>query len=445
MCWDNLFRRKARTFLSVLGVSIGCSSIMIMLSIGVGMTASQTAWIGEMGDLSVIEVYQMYGGNGTTNNQLKLNDDAVNTFKAIPNVETVAAKLGTGDISFTISAGNNQRYKVSYAEIIGYDADVIESTGYEITDGELPVKSGTALMGQYFEYMLQDSRRPNGKNMIDYYMYQGTDGKMPDPYLDLVNQTLTFEVMDENGKSVYSNEIKISGKVKENYAKGYETSQGLILQKNDLLRMINEANKALGKKKTDIEYSGITVKVSDISMVSEVEKQLTDLGYQTSSMESMRESTQKEMATVQLVLGGIGAVSLFVAAIGITNTMIMSVSERTKEIGIMKAIGCFVRDVRETFLVEAGFIGLIGGVAGSVLSFLVSCAINFIAGKSQVLGNTGATIKEMLFTSPNRLSVIPPWLLLFGLAFSVFIGLASGFYPANKAVKISALEAMKNE
>ena len=112
----------------------------------------------------------------------------------------------------------------------------------------------------------------------------------------------------------------------------------------------------------------------------------------------------------------------------------------------MKAVGCYVRDIRKLFLMEAASIGFLGGIIGSVLSFLISCVINLIAGQRLSMeSDTSLTLFQMLFTSPQRVSVIPLWLFLFGMGFSVFIGLAAGFYPANKAVKISALEAMRNE
>ncbi len=161
-------------------------------------------------------------------------------------------------------------------------------------------------------------------------------------------------------------------------------------------------------------------------------------------MKEMRESTQKETRTIQLALGGIGAISMLVAAIGIMNTMIMSVSERTKEIGIMKALGCYVSDIRKLFLLEAAGIGFLGGLIGSILSSIVSLIVNIIYSLTQDIDTSSFStmFKGMM---ENRISVIPVWLFLFGIIFSMAFGLVSGAYPAEKAVKISPLEAMKNE
>ena len=446
MCKENLFRRKARTFLSVLGVVIGCCSILLMLSIGVGLTASNEAMIAEMGDLTMIDVYTSYNNDGGPSG--KLDENAVRSFNSLENVKCVIPKYGLGDLSFEITCGNNNRYKVGWAEIVGLDYDLFEDAGYELLDGEISHKPGSALMGQYFEYSLQDSRRPEGRNQIYYYeyLYDSENKEMPDPYMRLENQKLTMSVKDEDDRVVYSTEIQITGQLKENYATGYETSEGLLLRAEDLQRMLRDAYKAAGMKQKESYISSISVMANDINNVSDLEESIRDLGYMTSSMQSMRESTQKEMETIRLVLGGIGAVSLLVAAIGIINTMIMSVSERTKEIGIMKAIGCYVRDIRQLFLLESASIGLLGGLIGSVISFIISCIINLVSGSSlSGYGDQEYTLFETLFTSPNRVSVIPLWLFLFGLGFSIFIGLAAGFYPANKAVKISALEAMHNE
>lgn len=205
----------------------------------------------------------------------------------------------------------------------------------------------------------------------------------------------------------------------------------------DIRDLITQAG---GKK--DIGYGSVLVKVPDIRDVAETEKQIRALGYQTSSMETIRRPMEKEARQKQLMLGGLGAISLFVAALGIMNTMIMSISERTREIGIMKAIGCFVGDIRKIFLTEAALIGLFGGAAGCAVSGVVSVLINLVSA-----GAGAAGLQAVLSGSKEYLhiSVIPLWLPLSAVLFSVLIGLASGYYPAEKAVRIPALEAIKNE
>ena len=136
---------------------------------------------------------------------------------------------------------------------------------------------------------------------------------------------------------------------------------------------------------------------------------------------------------VQAVLGGIGAVSLLVAAIGIANTMMMSIYERTKEIGVMKVIGCSLKNIRQMFLLEAAFIGFVGGVIGNILSFLMSFVINFLTGNGSAVGLDG------------NISYIPLWLVLVSLAFAVLVGMTAGYFPALRAMRLSPLAAIRNE
>ena len=130
-----------------------------------------------------------------------------------------------------------------------------------------------------------------------------------------------------------------------------------------------------------------------------------------------------------MVLGAIGAISLFVAAIGIANTMVMSIYERTREIGVMKVIGATIPDIRRLFLTEAAFIGLLGGMVGVILSYASSKIINMV---SMNMGR-------------ETISLIPIWLGLLGIVFATFVGVAAGFFPAVRATKLSALAAIKTE
>lgn len=140
---------------------------------------------------------------------------------------------------------------------------------------------------------------------------------------------------------------------------------------------------------------------------------------------------------MQAVLGGIGAVSLLVAAIGITNTMVMSIYERTKEIGVMKVIGASLRDIKRLFLFESAIIGLLGGIIGVIFSEILSFLINKFGGNFlDFLGPGG---------EGTKISIIPLWLVLASMAFSALIGVISGYYPAKRAMNLSALEAIRTE
>ncbi len=444
MCFGNLMRRKGRTFLSVLGVVIGCASIVCMMSIGVGINNSQQAWLDEMGDLTSIDVLENY------NTGQKLDDDLIDSIKSIPHVKFIAAKQTLGDqLSPTVSAGSGGRYISEYASVAAYDSETLQNLGLQLKDGSLPETKGSVAIGEMFEYSLKDSRRPEGKNMISYYdesTYEPyPEEERPDPYVKLTGDKIEIGVLDEYGKTAYSEEFRVTGRVKQDYNICYESDSGVIMQSSDLAAFRTAAEKALNLKRSKPSYSELKVFCDGLDNVSGVEEEIKTLGYETNSMNSMRESTQEEMNTIQLALGGIGAVSLIVAAIGIMNTMIMSVSERTKEIGIMKALGCYVADIRKLFLLEAASIGMIGGILGSVFSLAVSVLINIIYMFSQNGGGETEPLLQYITSSPERISVIPVWLFLLGMIFSMLIGLVSGAYPAMKAVKISPLEAMKNE
>jgi len=152
--------------------------------------------------------------------------------------------------------------------------------------------------------------------------------------------------------------------------------------------------------------------------------------------ESLREM-QNITDSLQMLLGAIGAVSLFIAAIGISNTMIMSIYERTREIGVMKVIGASLKDIKRLFLLEASLIGVFGGFFGVGLSLVVSRVINTV----------GIPFFNMMVFGANNsdISAIPLWLCLFALGFSAAVGLISGYFPARRAMKLSALSAIRTE
>lgn len=451
VCAQNLFRHKARTMLTVLGVILGCCSVIIMISIGIGMKESQEKALAQMGDLTIINVYR--AGKGKT--AAKLNKNTINAIKALDGVEAATPKLTVEQVPITIYAGRNRRYRSAYMTFVGLDAEAARQIGYQLTDGKWN-HTGTnhVLAGKSFAYAFKDTKRPEGKNMVNMWAdYDGTgEAKPPPPYFDSLKTPLYVELESgrEDGKKL-SYELTVDGRLKEDYGKGEETSMGLIFRLEDLQKMLEEQQKLSGKKvEKNKGYENAIVKVKSIQDVSRVEQQIRKMGFRTNSMESIRKPMEQEARQKQMMLGGLGAISLFVAALGITNTMIMSISERTQEIGVMKSLGCFITDIRKIFLLEAGGIGLIGGIAGMIISYLISAGMNFAANAGMGMGGLGEMGSPMMMPGElaegvTRISVIPWWLALSAILFSVLIGVGAGYYPANKAVKIPALEAIKHD
>lgn len=434
-CLQNLLRRKSRTILTVLGVLIGCCSIVIMVSLGIGMKEAQEQLLAQLGDLTIITVTAPQKGRG----KKKLNDELLKTIRAIDGVEAVTPKMELEGYTCRLLAGTGNRYVADWAVIVGLDTAQMEQMGYQILAGQRPARSGEAAVGEYFAYGFRDTLRPEGSNTINRWD-SGVDeeGRLnppPEAFFDPMKEPLTLEVETRDGK--FTVPIKPVGSVKEDNAKGYETSEGVMLSVEDLRALQKKAGNS-----QQLPYDAVLVKVSSLQQVEPVENAIKKLGYGTESMESVRKPMEKEAHQKQMMLGGLGAISLIVAALGITNTMIMSISERTREIGVMKSLGCYVYDIRTLFLAEAGAIGCIGGLIGCGISFIISAGINLASlGFSPfnilpaILGGEGIT----------RVSIIPVWLYLFAVVFSILIGLGSGFYPANKAVQIPALEAIKSE
>lgn len=440
MCVQNLFRRKSRTLLTMLGVLIGCCSIIIMVSIGLGTSESQKKMLQQMGDLTIITVTPKESGQ----NKQKLTDSSLSKIKDLSDVVAVTPKISLEDYDCTVKlyAGANDRYVASSGTVVGIDTSELEQMGYKLKSGKNVAQSSDALAGQYLAYNFADSLRPEGQNMVDRWGGKLDDSgnpiNAPKPYFDASNTSITIEV-EANGKKTRL-PIKTTGVLKEDDVKGSETSDGIIMSLSSIQQLFSNFPE-LNQKKN--EYKTALVKVNDMTKVAEVEKEIKGLGFATSSMESIRKPMEKEARQKQLMLGGLGAISLFVAALGITNTMIMSISERTREIGIMKSLGCYVKDIRIMFLTEAGIIGLLGGIVGGVISMIIAFSINFFSFEGSpsldkipmaIVGGSDVT----------RVCVVPWWLLLAAIAFSIIIGLVSGYYPANKAVQIPALEAIKS-
>ena len=208
MCIQNLKRRRSRTLLTLLGVLIGCCSIVIMVSIGIGMAESQNRMLAEMGDLTIITVTPKQNGKG----KIKLNDSALGQIRHMEHVAAVTPKLNLEEYECTIRlyAGANDRYVAEWSTVAGIDTRELDRMGYKLISGQNARQSGDVLTGQYLAYNFADTFRPEGSNTVDRWGGGfGEDGNpvsVPDPYFDAASTPHLPGNRDEQEKGAHAPE-----------------------------------------------------------------------------------------------------------------------------------------------------------------------------------------------------------------------------------------------
>ncbi len=452
LAFKNFMRRKTRSILTILGVLIGTAAIVVMLSLGIGMNESFKRQLSRMGSLNIIEVNRWYfeedGKGGGYSRESVLDDKAVAQFEAIEGVEAVMPYFQTG---LKLVSG---KYSM-YANIVGIDPKILEAFDFKVAEGRLLNDEDTTslLFGSETPYQFYNPRS-RGRFGGGYVYFGGPGGgERAEPDVDVLNDKLVM-TFDHS----YGERRPAGAGGQENYRppKLYKVKGvGLLEQSQDdksysiyvhidyLKKIMKENERAMGSQgiRTGNQQDGyqqVKVKVKDMKDVESVQEQIKQLGFGTYSLTDILKSMQETSSTMQTVLGGIGAISLFVAAIGITNTMVMSIYERTREIGVMKVLGCMLGDIRNLFLFEAALIGFIGGLLGLGFSYGASALLNRYAG-----GLFGGGYYS---GGPDSIvSLIPVWLALVALGFATLVGIISGFMPARRAMKLSALEAIKTE
>lgn len=466
MSLGNLWRRKLRTVLTVLGVLIGTTSIVAMLSLAFGMKQMIMDEYASMGSVTQIMISggggDMDSSSSQTDTSTMLTETNMQMFQDMEHVKNVLPQL-----SFD---GNMQSGRYSgYANLIGVDQSLLDSQ--ELEKGDIPQKGSTGTLQVIAgNQILTGFGYVQGDQYVDYY----STGELPN--IDLMTQIRQLQVYNEmadtssdagstddsadassdstgtdssaddaavqpeEDNSTLNFRIKVAGIMAGGVDEYNTYSNSLLVNIDDLKSYLTKnfgkgnipgQPKPNGKPMNEWVYSTLVVDVDDASNVDSVMKDIQDMGFSASSNKDLLDSAQKNLQIVELVLGGIGMVAFLVAAIGIANTMMMSTYERTKEIGVMKVLGCDMRDIQKLFLAEAGFIGLIGGIVGLGLTCGVSALINhFAVSMGGMKGN---------------ISVIPWWLALAAVAFSTLMGMVAGYFPARRAMKLSPLAAIHTE
>jgi putative ABC transport system permease protein len=437
----NLKQAKVRTFLTTLGVAIGIASLSGMVSLGVGLQEqflSRFMRSGLFNAITVLPVRPSFGptfGPGapkrpkgvSPKSETPLDDQAIGRFAALgrvtevyPNmrvlVEVRYGKLAEMDVAAGIpmsARGEGIFQKISHGSFFPSDTGNTCMLSLDFAQ-RLDEKNPGSLIGQDLTLGYATSPLASG----------GLPGGLPSLTIQRAEQKFRIVGIVEHQSGPGLNVLPFSavmiplGKAKEFRAGDLGNAQSVLLQ--------------TGESRS---YGAVTVRVKRPQDTDDVEKKIKEMGYAAFSLNDALAGARRAFILLDITLGLIGSIALAVATLGIANTMVMSILERTREIGIMKAIGGSDGDIRKIFLVEAAIIGIAGGLFGIVLGWLVGKGINF--GANAYIRSQGG--------EPGQLFSIPWWLISGGIAFSIVASLLAGSVPAARAARLDPIRALRHD
>ena len=403
--WLGLSTHKLRSFLTMLGIIIGVASVITLMSIGKGSTAEILSNIESMG-ANLITIsggarFSSVGPGGARGagggSQTLTMEDAEAVSQQVSYIAAVAP-VSSSNLQLVVGSENANSQVTGTTPDYASVANLKLAAGAFFSEQEYERGAKVAVLGSDVAETLFGSANPVGQKMrmgtiivtvTGVLESKGTGFNSPDDAviipLSALQQTVALTRTAQGDKVVSSIYVTISDETQSDYVTEQVTS---LLRSRHRLAASDE---------------------DDFSI---------------SSMEEIASSLQETSATLTLLLGAIAAISLLVGGIGVMNIMLVSVLERTREIGIRKALGARERDIWIQFLLEATFLTFAGGIIGAVIGWGVSMIIDRIG--------TMATL-------------VTPDIVILAVSVAVAIGLFFGFYPAWNASRLNPIEALRSE
>lgn len=442
LAFRNLREAMLRNALTTLGVAVGVASLVAMLSLGVGLQMLASKRLSQSGLFDTIFVTpknNSFRGMGRPQREATsdkpprpLDGDARNELEKLPHVIEVYPQIRF----FTeVRFGNKP-----YATVVAGMPDSSRNSGaFDGMQGHFFTSQTADEAILQIEFAKDLSDKPEslvGQDLLLRYAERqaipsGADAKADDP-----------DAM--GGFSVVPKELrlKIIGIVETEPAAGYggygnarllmplETASTLrAAQVNDLRDIVR------GSTSNKPSYPSLSVRAKSPSQVEALEASIKNLGFNAFSLLDASKSLRTFFSVFDLLLGIFGSLALAVATLGIVNTLVMAILERRREIGVLKALGAADSDVELLFFVEAGIMGLLGGIFGVGFGWLLGRAITF---------GTNVYLKHHDL-NPIELSSVPWWLVVGGLVFAIIVSLGAGLYPASRAAKLNPIDALRYE
>jgi ABC-type antimicrobial peptide transport system permease subunit len=475
----NLWRMKLRTFLTTSGVLIAIAAFVSMLSFGAGNQEHINNEFNKLGLFSTMQVYPRNRDNvSDTASVAKLDQNAVKRLAAIPGVNivypydafSVTAKLGDSVFSAkaqalptaavqtklfsNLSAGAAFDSNGSREAIVSFE--LLKKAGMTVPDSIIGKKLVISVHVSVIDSGLAHILVERGQTILDRVKHVRLDSLVNKQYRTKVLRGEVNETIRRflngfiNAQSVINDTLIVSG-VRGPDRVGRMRIESIIIPASIAARF---SSSGFSGNPTEIfsamsagtlfaraddpsgkTYSQVTIDFDPKVVYKGIRDSVEALGFRTFSFAAEFEQIQRAFLYFDLALGVIGLIALFTASLGIVNTMVMSITERRREIGVLKSLGADEIDIRLLFLVESGLIGMLGTVAGILFGWAITRVVSAIAQaymRSQVI-------------PPVDVFALPAWLILIALGVGVGVSVAAGFYPAARAARVDPVEALRND
>lgn len=463
IAFRNIIRQKLRSALTILAVVIGALSVTIMLALVFSGKSFLTKQFEQNGTFQQVAVSPQtditwndagHSGSGGARNCttcIKLDESLITKITAIPHV--VGVSRNTSPYAFQALSYNGQKLKIQNVsshdsngiqvdnilagreftsadkEGVIITSDYADKLGFKGNYGGLIGKKVDLITQNYYNGIGSDPIKNNQEQQQFFQTHPGADGRdfQPTP---IVLTTTIIGITDTQNDSQ-----KI--RVPLAWARGLLESQQYM---QDQQCDNKGCHPGVGKVTVTDElakggYDTLIVKVDATSNAKTVAADIKKLGVGADDAQTSIKQQLSVFNIIGLVLGGIGGIALFVAAVGVVNTMIMAILERTREIGVMRAVGAKRSTISRLFTFEASLLGFIGGLIGIGIGYGLTLVANPLLNR-QLKGNG--------LKSTNIIS-LPWWLIIGVILITTFIGVLAGLYPARRAAKLNPVDALRYE
>lgn len=433
---QNIKKNKMRIFMTVLASAMGTTFLIVLASVGFGLHDTLLKDVMEQDMVNEISIYGYDDGEYRT-----INDQDVTYFKSLENVRVVRhinylSQSPTFHVDEFESMNNTQ----------SVDFVSEQAAGMNLSEGRYPETDQEVIVGYHFtEDLYPTDVEPENiydeeGNQLDEHTYQG----------ELLGKTISFEIEKvdlEDHRETRSFEVTIVGVV-EKPSREWQFSSNVYISEGLLTELESFTGTRNANQFTDDEYSKLTEEKTydEVFIHSDTIQHIQDLTTKLSDEHYWAYSIANEIRQINMLFNVakaglifIGTIAVLIASIGIYNTMTMAVTERAPDIGIMKAIGANPKTIKQIFILESSYIGLMGAAIGTAVAYVISYAVNF--GIPLIL----ESVFDDQLPEGLRFSVIPWSLIAIAITICLVVTIISGARPAKRATQIDVLKAMRRD